>query len=421
MRIRKKTFILIITYFTAAVTALGAYACVQCARSTAYGRSAAYGYGHAFEEVVLSVSNLDSALKRGSYAKGSEISMQICGEIYSNCLAAEMTMGVLPFSSYELEKTASFLGVCGEYAASLMKTCAADGFTDAEREKLSELSVTAGTLKESLEKLQSDVNDGTVLMDAPPDEPHFDGDESSLVSSRMRAFEEELGELPELFYDGAYAKTEKPAPDKTVSEDEALASAREFAGRSDLELEFAGENGSRCFGFDGGSVMVNAAGEVMSFSQNRSVAGDMSDEELIAKAEELLENAGYPDMRLVSTYRVNSVLTASYAPMSADGVLLDTEKVTVSVAADNGELYAFNATDYLENHGTVLTKPEITQEKARQALPETLTVTDCRLTLCPTYTSERLCYDFDCISPDGDELRILVDASTGRQFEIVLK
>ena len=194
-----------------------------------------------------------------------------------------------------------------------------------------------------------------------------------------------------------------------------------FTGRSDLELEFAGENGSYCFGFEGGSVMVNAAGEVMSFSQNRSVAGDMSDEELIAKAEELLKNAGYPDMRLLSTYRINSVLTASYAPESSDGVLLDTEKVTVSVAADNGELYAFNATDYLENHGTVLSKPEITQEKAQLALPDTLTVTDCRLTLCPTYTSERLCYDFGCVSPDGDELRILVDASTGRQFEIVLK
>ena len=53
MRIRKKTFILIITYFTAAVIALGAYACVQCARNTAYARSAGYGYGHAFEEVLL--------------------------------------------------------------------------------------------------------------------------------------------------------------------------------------------------------------------------------------------------------------------------------------------------------------------------------------------------------------------------------
>ena len=68
-----------------------------------------------------------------------------------------------------------------------------------------------------------------------------------------------------------------------------------------------------------------------------------------------------------------------------------------------------------------MSKPEITQEKAQLALPDTLTVTDCRLMLCPTYTSERLCYDFGCVSPDGDELRILVDASTGRQFEIVLK
>ena len=52
MYIRKKTFILIITYLTAAVVALGAYTAVHFGMERSYRRTAEYGYAHAFEEVV---------------------------------------------------------------------------------------------------------------------------------------------------------------------------------------------------------------------------------------------------------------------------------------------------------------------------------------------------------------------------------
>ena len=32
---------------------------------------------------------------------------------------------------------------------------------------------------------------------------------------------------------------------------------------------------------------------------------------------------------------------------------------------------------------------------------------------------QRLCYDFECTDPDGETLRVLVDAKTGRQYKIV--
>ena len=51
MYIRKKTFILIITYLAAAVVALGAYTAVHFGMEGSYRRTAEYGYAHAFEEV----------------------------------------------------------------------------------------------------------------------------------------------------------------------------------------------------------------------------------------------------------------------------------------------------------------------------------------------------------------------------------
>lgn len=97
MYIRKKTFILIITYLAAAVVALGAYTAVHFGMEGSYRRTAEYGYAHAFEEVVGSVSALSDSLHRASYASGAELSGQLCADIYGSCLAAEMTMAVRRF------------------------------------------------------------------------------------------------------------------------------------------------------------------------------------------------------------------------------------------------------------------------------------------------------------------------------------
>lgn len=82
-----------------------------------------YGYAHAFEEVVGSVSALSDSLHRASYASGAELSGQLCADIYGSCLAAEMTMAVLPFSTQELEQTAAFIWdrrrLCARQSANL--------------------------------------------------------------------------------------------------------------------------------------------------------------------------------------------------------------------------------------------------------------------------------------------------------------
>ena len=150
MYIRKKTFILIITYLAAAVVALGAYTAVHFGMEGSYRRTAEYGYAHAFEEVVGSVSALSDSLHRASYASGAELSGQLCADIYGSCLAAEMTMAVLPFSTQELEQTAAFIGIAGDYARGSLRTSAQSGFDDAARRNFASLYKTAAALTREL-------------------------------------------------------------------------------------------------------------------------------------------------------------------------------------------------------------------------------------------------------------------------------
>ena len=81
MYIRKKTFILTITYLTAAVVALGAYTAVHFGMEGSYRRTVSYGYAHTFEEVVGSVSALSDSLHRASYASGAGLSGPIVARI----------------------------------------------------------------------------------------------------------------------------------------------------------------------------------------------------------------------------------------------------------------------------------------------------------------------------------------------------
>lgn len=420
MFIRKKTFVLIITYLTAAVIALGAYAAVHSRIELGYRRTAEYGYSHAFDEVVNAASKLSDSLRRGAYATGAEMSASVCGDIYGNCLAAEMTMSALPFSTQELEQMSAFVGIAGDYAQSLLRTSAESGFDDAARENLAKLYKTAEKLSRELTELHDNVDSGDVLMDAPE---RLFPDDGSFVSAAMLDMESGMGESPSLDYDGRYTRADPVPCDDPVSEDEARQAAAEFFGLDpeQLSAEYAAENGTRCFSFDGGGhICVDGWGKVLSLSSERSVAGDMSSEELEQRAMDFLEARGFRDMFLASSARYDSVLTMEFQ-CTDNGIRCEGDSVMISMAADDGQVYAYDASKHIRCHGEHPSAEGVVSEaEARNALTDSLQVKSGSMCYAETDGGgQRLCYDFECTDPDGETLRVLVDAKTGRQYKIV--
>ena len=418
MYIRKKTFILIITYLTAAVIALGTYTAVHFGMEGSYRRTAEYGYAHAFEEVVYAASNLSDALHRASYATGAELSGELCADIYGSCLAAEMTMAALPFSTQELEQTAAFIGIAGDYARGLLRSSAQSGFDDAARRNFAALHKTADSITRSLYELRDAVNDGDVLMDEPENVFAGDGDR---LSTALLGMEGKMSPTELDSYDGRYSDTAPDAGAEPISQDEAKAAAADFFGLDpeELETEYSAENGTVCFAFDGGSICVDAEGRVLSLSSGRSVAGDMESSELEKAARDFLASHGFGDMYLASESRNGSVLTMKFECIE-NGIRCINDSVRISVAGDYGDIYAFDATEHVKNHGTY---PEAAQtvgeSAARAALPAALGVNSSQLCYAPTEgKSAVLCYGFDCTGSDGERLFVLVDAQTGRQFDI---
>lgn len=418
MYIRKKTFILIITYLAAAVVALGAYTAVHFGMEGSYRRTAEYGYAHAFEEVVGSVSALSDSLHRASYASGAELSGQLCADIYGSCLAAEMTMAVLPFSTQELEQTAAFIGIAGDYARGSLRTSAQSGFDNAARRNFASLYKTAAALTQELSELRDEINDGEVLLDEPE---NVFADSGDRLSASMLGIEDGVGATELDGYDGKYAKTAQSTGKKPIAQSEAKAIAAEFFGldKDKLEAEYSAENGTVCFAFNGGSVCVDAEGNVLSLSSERSVAGDMESSELESIARDFLTAHGFGEMYLASSERYGSVQTMKFECVE-NGVRGIDDSVRISVAGDYGDIYAFDAAAHIKNHGTYpKAAAAVSETAARTAIPETLSVSNAQLCYAPTESGGAvLCYGFDCAGSGGERVFVLVDAQTGRQFDI---
>ena len=168
LKIKKRTFVLIVSYLGAAVLYLSGWTVGTYATDGNYANTAKYGYSHAFAEVVTAVDDLDDTLRRCAFAAGDDMTETLCARICGDCLGAQMTMAALPFSTAEMEQTAGFLGRAGDYAASLCRTAPENGgFSEKERQTLSKLSDTASVMAEKLTALRGDIDSGKVIMDDP--------------------------------------------------------------------------------------------------------------------------------------------------------------------------------------------------------------------------------------------------------------
>lgn len=132
------------------------------------------------------MSALSDSLHRASYASGAELSGQLCADIYGSCLAAEMTMAVLPFSTQELEQTAAFIGIAGDYARGSLRTSAQSGFDDAARRNFASLYKTVAELAQELSELRNEINDGDVLLDEPENVFADSGRQAERIHARYR-------------------------------------------------------------------------------------------------------------------------------------------------------------------------------------------------------------------------------------------
>lgn len=437
---KRKTAILAISYLSCAAVFLGGVAIYQDHRAEQYEMYLAENYQHAFEELVSGIEEIDTALRKSLYAMSPAMISATNTEVFAKAMTAQMALGVLPFSTQELESTAAFISRVGDYASALAHD-AGRGYTQEETDGLRSLADTADLLAQNLRQLRLDLVEGRLEMDSMVQAEYLLDDtaeELVTVGSTMRLIEQEFPETPALVYDGPFSEhitdsTPKLIDGKNeISESEAREIAARFTGISKSRLRLNGQSAGKLPSYRYGATLADGSelevavtiqgGEVYSMTCSRSPLGQkFTAEEALNTAKRWLETRGYKNMR-ESYYMVeNDTLTANFAYVQ-DNVICYPDLIKASVAMDTGAICGFEAAGYLSSHAERdIPAVKVSMQQCKSQVSPLLRIESANLCLIPTAgQKEILCHEYVCHDENGQHYLVYVNAETGLQQNLLI-
>ena len=440
MKLTRKFRILAVTYAIAGILVLTGVAISNHCRYRDSEIQLTNAYRRAFTSAVNGVNEISTALEKSVYAASPSMISATCTEVYGKAVAAQMSLGELPFSQEELSKTTEFIAKIGDYAFVISKNAAmGNSYTDEQLETLKSLSQGAKTLSGNLTQLLAKLDRGevTIAQLSHNQSGLSDGISDNVLGSSIQNMESEFPEIPSLIYDGPFSEhllTMEPLYTKDlpeVSEEEAKSAAAEFLGISPEKLTVTGRREGTVPVFmmetsrDSGTLYVEVTvngGLILQLTDSRAVVrGTVSQEDAVQTAKNLLDSMGYTNMTESYYMTEGNVCTVNFA-YTQEGVICYPDLIKVSVALDNGEVVGFEALGYFMSH-TERTIPSVSvsAEEAQSRVSPVLTVLSHELAIIPTSGKyEVLCHEFKCENADGEHIIVYVNCETGNEERILI-
>ncbi len=438
---KKKYTIVITSYIAAAFLVMGGFLIQFHQENVRHQRYIMHSYQHAFSELVTNMNEIDSALQKSVYATSPSMISTVCTQVYGKALSAEMAMGELPFSSYELEHTAAFITKVGDYAFVLSKNASSgEGYTDEEYENLVTLSKNASLLSDNLTQLYGDIQSGSISiseLSGAESATERTGESIGTLGDSFMQIESEFPEIPSLIYDGPFSEhisdqesqILKGAED--ISENKALEIASEFTGLKSSSLTVSGTREGdlpvyiitgTAYGGDVTVEVTKSDGHISYYSNSRNIGeSTMSHENAVESAKEFLTEHGYDSMADTYWTVTDGILTVNLA-YSQEDVICYNDLIKVSVAMDNGRVVGFEAKGYIMNHHERdIPEIQISKEDAQKLVNSDLKTLSHGMAIIPTMgKNEVFCHEFKCENQDEQHYIIYVNAETGDQENILI-
>jgi len=441
--VKKKTAITIISLLAVVAVTAVAFGVVSMQKADKDELYISANYRHAFAELVSGVSDMDTALQKCLLVTSPSMAGAVCTQVFGKAQTAKMALGILPFSSSTLEKTAGFIGKVGDYAFALSRKAAkGEGFTQEEKDNLRALSDSASLLAQNFNSMQNELGSGLISIDQYAQTiENFDKSEEQMLPQTLgdgiSSVEQEFPEIPTLIYDGPFSEHEEgvtPVMLEGLSEIDVSAGRQavaQFMGVRPEQVyptgELAADIASLCFetkiSKNTMSISVSKQGGVVyQIIGSRAVEqSNLSAKEAMDAAKKFLERKGYTDMH-ESYYMINNnVLTANFAYFD-NGVVCYPDLIKVGIALDDGSLQSFEAIGYLKSHKQREIPPVgVSVESAQSKVPTDINVIGSATTIIPSPgKNELLCYEFECEDANAQRYIIYVNALTGEQEKIFL-
>lgn len=434
---KKRTFIRLISFSAALVTALCAWGITASVTAARYRHATDIANQRALMRLCEYLDNIETDLTKAAYVNSGVMLASLSGDLHKQATGAKTSLSALSSGDTQLANTYKFLSQVGEYTAALNKKAAAGGEINAkERETLRRLTEFSATLSDRFgymnELMQSDFLSFEELRDVIVDTEKNSEKQVSYLEGAADT-EETMVDFPSLIYDGPFSDnilskdSELLAGKAEVSREEARAIAARLLGSAESGVADDGEIGGKlpayCFVCNGFRVSVTKNGGYLLSILSERVGSEekVSFAAALNTATGFLSKCGYDNMKSTYYATENGVCVINFAYQDGN-CLCYPDLIKVGVDLTDGKLVSFDASDYIMNHkNRAAPEKTVSVREAVSAVAQCLTAKSAALAVIPTDSGgERSTYEITCEDSDGKTVLVYIDAETGEEADILI-
>lgn len=406
-----------------------------------YRQSIENNYNMAFYQLVDEIQNVEVYLAKSIISNSPESGAETLTYVWREANMASLYLSMLPISSSELENTAKFLNQVSDYSYTLSrKTIDDKELSQEELDNLDKLHDYSMNLKNTLNQLSTDLNDGRITWGELTRDvsPAFAQQVSNISKDSFSSVEENFHEYAGLIYDGAFSEHMTNPERRGLTGDEIDGNrAEEIAKEFCIEKEITKVNrlgvtentNITSYNFsmetkNNDMVWISISkkgGHVVSMNSNRNVNSEnLSQEEIDKKSQSYLNDKGFINMKKTYFSKNSGIETINYA-YEQEGIIMYPDLIKVKVAMDNGEILGIETTGYLNSHTErAISEVKISKEEALSKINSNLEVESCRLAIIPTeFSSEIMCWEFKGKVKDREFL-VYINVENGKEEDILV-
>lgn len=437
LNLHRRTLIRIISFSVAVLLVLillayNWYNDAQTAR-----RSLEYRYLQSVADLTSYAQNIDSDLNKTMYARSPEMLASLSSKLWREAGFAKNALDSLPVDYLSLQNTNKFLSQVGDYCVSLSREFTSGAaVTQEQREKLNALAEYSDVMLSEVLALEDAVRTGSMSLarvESSAGSAFSQTEAPADIAEGFSEFEEGFTSYPSLIYDGPFSDhimEQEPRHLKGEQEVSQEAAKERISSLLNISQELLAngeeENGkmpSYTFASDQIEVSATKQGGLISYLLRPRIPTErnISVQQALDSANAFLSLLELPEMKQTYYEITNEIITINFAA-TQDQAVLYPDLVKVGVAMDDGEILSFDGRGFLVNHSkrSNLT-PTLSAEQARTSVSEYLTIEKEQLALIPSSgLNEVLCWEFQCLDENGQNVLVYVNAATGAEEQILI-
>ena len=436
MRLRKRSLVRIISFCGAVILSLGVWAGVATYSLAVIKRDVKASRERALTQLGTYMDYIDLYLQKAMYSSGEKMLSDVSYKLWRSSACAKDSLSEITDGETEVSGIYKFLSQVGEYTLSLNnKIASGKSITPQETDALRKLKKHSEELSATVNYLIEREENGTLdFVEVKSTLQAEEDDDKLYLSNELNNTNQAIEDYPTLVYDGPFsdhiAKKESELLKglEEVSRDEAQSKAAEFLGVKKDDLLFLSKTDSNfsTYSFYNNEITVSVTqkGGLVSSLLSSGFAGEtkLSPEDAVKKATAYLKEHGYKNIK-ESYYSVtDGICTVNFA-FYEDKVTYYTDLIKVSVALDNGEITAFDATGYLMNHikRVIPDNLKYTPETAKSLIKPELEILGFKKAYIPTeWETEVFTYEYHCRDKEGKEILVYINPVTGDEENILI-